>query len=293
MIAQVAKLTGAKKGEIWPFIQRYHRSHAILDSPEDLAHQYLALKQTAHMNDIRVLCEPEAGTWKITVSAASATTRTVLGRIANYFGLRDINIEKAVLENVLVQDSILIALLTCQVTVPETFQPENVVAEMEHYLRVDDDIVSLLETSFLEGISFADAVTRAELFLCMAKLTQHNINFCNAMEISHERVLRTMRKHENLSFEAIQLLQNRFAQSVPASRHPGLDAFTDQLQAIADPLERRTMNTLFRLVLAVQRANVNTLRRRCTALRLSGEVFENLNHGDTPFCNLLRLRTRL
>ena len=283
VIAQVAKLTGAGQAEIWPFIQRYHRSHAILDSPEDLAHQYLALKQTAHMNDIRVLCEPEADTWKITVSAASATTRTVLGRIANYFGLRDINIEKAVLENVLVQDSILVALLTCQVTVPAGYQPENVVAEMEHYLRVDDDIVSLLETSFLEGISFADAVKRAELFLCMAKLTQHNINFCNAMELSHERVLRTMRKHEILSSEAIQLLQNRFAQTVPASRYPKLDAFTDQLQAIADPLERRTMITLFKLVLAVQRANVNTQRRRCTALRLSGDVFENLNHGDTPF----------
>ncbi|MDB2687586.1 NAD-glutamate dehydrogenase, partial [Mariniblastus sp.] len=239
--------------------------------------------QTLHMNDIRVLCEPEAGSWKITVSAASATTRTVLWRSANYFSLRDINIEKAVLENVFVQGSILVALLTFRVTVPEDYQPEDVVSEMEHYLRVDDDIVSLLETSFLKGISFADAVKRAELFLCMAKLTQHNLNFCNAMEISHERVLRTMRKHESLGFEAIQLLQNRFAQNVPASGHPGLDAFTDQLQAIADPLERRTMKTLFRLVLAVQRANLSTPRRRCTALRLAGEVFENLNHGDTPF----------
>ena len=283
VIEQVAKLTKAMENEIRPFLKRYHRSHAIFESPEDLAHQYAALKETAHMNDIRVLCEPEAGGWKITVSAASATTRTVLGRAANYFGLRDINIEKAVLENVLVQDSILVALLTFRVSVPEGYQAENVVAEMEHYLRVDDDIVSLLETSFLEGISFADAIKRAELFLCMAKLTQHNINFCNALEISHERVLRTMLKHENLSFEAIQLLQNRFAQDVPPPRHPKLDAFTEQLQAIADPLERRTMITLFRMVLAVQRANVNTQRRRCTALRLSGEVFENLNHGDTPF----------
>ena len=283
IIQQVTKLTAAPEDQIRPFIERYHRNHAILESPEDLAHQYVALKQTLHMNDIRVLCEPEAGSWKITVSAASATTRTVLWRSANYFSLRDINIEKAVLENVLVQGSILVALLTFRVTVPEDYQPEDVVGEMEHYLRVDDDIVSLLETSFLKGISFADAVKRAELFLCMAKLTQHNLNFCNAMEISHERVLRTMRKHESLGFEAIQLLQNRFAQNVPTSGHPGLDAFTDQLQAIADPLERRTMKTLFRLVLAVQRANLSTPRRRCTALRLSGEVFENLNHGDTPF----------
>ena len=283
IIEQVAKLTEAPETEIRPFIERYHRSHAILESPEDLAHQYVALKETAHMNDIRVLCEPEAAGWKITVSAASATTRTVLGRAANYFGLRDINIEKAVLENVLVQDSMLIALLTFRVTVPQAYQPENVVAEMEHYLRVDDDIVSLLETSFLEGISFAEAVCRAELFLCMAKLTQHNINFCNALDVSHERVLRTMRKHESLSSEAIGLLQHRFVKDVKPTRRPGLDAFTDRLQAIADPLERRTMNTLFRLVLAVQRANVNTQRRRCTALRLSGEIFENLNHGDTPF----------
>ena len=283
VIDQVAKLTGAEEAGIRSFVESYHRNHAILESPKDLAHQYLALKETAHMNDIRVLCEPESVSWKITVSAASATTRTVLGRAANYFGLRDVNIEKAVLENVLVQDSILIALLTFRVTVPDDYQPEQVVAEMEHYLRVDDDIVSLLETSFLEGISFADAVGRAELFLCMAKLTQHNINFCNALDVSHERVLRTMRKHESLSFEAIQLLQNRFAPNAPLSGHPGLDAFTDRLQAIADPLERRTMKTLFRLVLEVQRANVNTQRRRCTAFRLPGEVFENLDHGDTPF----------
>ena len=283
VIEQVVKTTGAPEEEIRPFIERYHRSHAILESPKDLAHQYIALKQTAHMNDIRVLCEPENDSWKITVSAASATTRTVLGRTANYFGLRNINIEKAVLENVLMEDSILIALLTFQVTVPDAYQSENVIAEMEHYLRVDDDIVSLLETSFLEGISFADAVSRAELFLCMAKLTQHNINFCSTLDISHERVLRTMLKHEDLSFEAIQLLQNRFAKDTPPPSHPGLDAFTDHLQAIADPIERRTMKTLFRLVLAVQRANLNTPRRRCTALRLSGDEFENLKHGDTPF----------
>ena len=283
VIKQVAELTEADEAKIRPFLERYHRRHAILESPEDLAHQYVALKETAHMNDIRVLCEPDAGCWKITVSAASATTRTVMGRIANYFGLRDMNIEKAVLENVLVQDSILVALLTFRVAVPDSYQPETVVAEMEHYLRVDDDIVSLLETPFLKGISFAEAINRAELFLCMGKLTQHNINFCNALDISHERVLRTMRKHENLSFESIQLLQNRFAQNATSPNHPKLDAFTEQLQAIADPVERRTMITLFRMVLAVQRANVNTPRRRCTALRLSGEVFENENHGDTPF----------
>ena len=283
LIGKVAKLTGAEDAQVRPFIERYHRNHAILESPEDLAHQFVALKETAHMNDIRVLCEPEADSWKITVSAASATTRTVLGRSANYFGLRDINIEKAVLENVLVQDSILIALLTFRVSVPDDYRPEMVVAEMEHYLRVDDDIVSLLETSSFEKTSFAEAVQHAELFLCMAKLTQHNINFCNALDISHERVLRTMRKHESLSFEAIQLLQNRFAQDAQSPRHPKLDEFNDQLQAIADPVERRTMKTLFRLVLAVQRANVNTARRRCTSLRLSGDVFENLKHGDTPF----------
>ena len=282
-IEQVVRLTGAPEVEIRPFIERYNRSHAILESPKDLAHQYVALKETAHMNDIRVLCEPEADSWKITVSAASATTRTVLGRAANYFGLRDINIEKAVLENVLVQDSVLVALLTFRVTVPQSYQPEKIVSEMEHYLRLDDDIVSLLETSFLEGISFAEAVLRAELFLCFAKLTQHNINFCNASDIPHERVLRTMRKHEDLSFEAIQLLQNRFASESASTQQLGLDAFTDRLQAIADPLERRTMKTLFRLVLAVQRSNLNKPRRRSTALRLSGEVFENLNHGDTPF----------
>ena len=282
-IRQVVKLTGVEDVEVRPFIERYSRSHAILESPEDLAHQFVALRETAHINDVRVLCEPDATSWKVTVSAASATTRTVLGRSANYFGLRDINIEKAVLENVLVQDSVLVALLTFRVTVPKGYQPEELIAEMEHYLRVDDDIVSLLETSSLEGISFVDAVQRAELFLCMAKLTQHNINFCNALDTSHERVLRTMHKHELLSSEAIRLLQDRFAQDNQSALHRGLDEFTDRLQAIADPMERRTMKTLFRLVLAVQRANVNTQRRRCTALRLPGGIFENLDHGDTPF----------
>jgi glutamate dehydrogenase len=283
VLQQVVQLTGANETEVRPFIERYNQNHLILDSPEDLAHQYVALKETAHINDIRVLCEPDAGSWKITVSAASATTRTVLGRIANYFGLRGINIEKAVLENVLIEGSILVALLTFRVTVPRDLLKKDVVAEMEHYLRVDDEIVSLLETSFRKDLSFAEAVQRAELFLCIAKLTQHNINFCNALEISHERVLRTMQKHDRLSFEAIQLLRDRFSKVTPTPQHPNLESFTDQLQAIADPMERRTMKSLFRLVLAVERANLNTPRRRGTAFRLSGEVFENLNHGDTPF----------
>ena len=283
VIQQVVQLTDVQEAEVRPFIESYNRSHAILESPEDLAHQFVALQEIAHINDIRVLCAPDADSWKITVSASNATTRTVLARSADYFGLRDINIEKSVLENVQVRDSTSVALLTFRVSVPEGYQPETVVAEMEHYLRVDDDILSLLETPFLERISFVDAVQRAELFLCMAKLTQHNLHFCGELDISHERVLRTMRKHEGLSYDAIQLLQNRFARGSQLVALRGIDAFTDQLQAIADPLERQTMKTLFRLVLAVQRANINTPRRRCTALRLSGKIFENLHHGDTPF----------
>ena len=110
VIAQVVQLTGVAEVQVRPFVEQYNRSHAILDSPADLAHQFVALKETAHINDIRVLCEPDPSepdpnkldqlNWKITVSAASATTRTVLARSANYFGLREINIEKAVLENV-------------------------------------------------------------------------------------------------------------------------------------------------------------------------------------------------
>ena len=69
----------------------------------------------------------------------------------------------------------MVALLTFQVTVPKGYQPEDVVAEMEHYLRVDDDIVSLLETSFLEGVSFADCGRACGIVFVYGKTdpTQH------------------------------------------------------------------------------------------------------------------------
>ena len=101
LIESVAALTGAAVAHVEQFVERYHQGHDILNSPEELSHQFVAFRETAHINDIVVLCGGERdGLLKITVSAASSTTRSMFERAADFFGQRNINIAKAICDNV-------------------------------------------------------------------------------------------------------------------------------------------------------------------------------------------------
>ncbi len=274
IVQAVANQTGAAVADVESFVNRYHQDHEILNSPEELSHQFVAFRETAHINDIFVLCPGQRdGLLKVTVSAASSTTRTMFERAADFFGNRNINIIRAVCENVVYGDAIQVALLTFDVQVDQSLDPDAMTGELRHYLRVDPEAIALL--SEFDDID----LPTAELFCCLAKLTQHTINFCESIEMPAERVLRTMRKHDSLSRQSIDFLISRFRKTKNGASPPD-DAL---LKSIADPFERLTMRTLFKLVHKIERANLFVERKRCLAFRLPGEVFENLKRGDTPF----------
>ena len=273
VIESVAALTGAAGSDVERFVNQYHQGHDILDSPEELSHQFVAFRETAHINDIFVLCGgTHDGLLKITVSAASSTTRSMFERAADFFGSRNINIVKAICDNVMYRDKIPVALLTFDVQADQLVDPDSLAGELKHFLRVDPDAIALLA----DGDEF-DLQT-AELFCCFAKLTQHAINFCESTVMPSERVLRTMRKHEPLSRQLIDFFVSRFRKR-NGSSPPDETLF----KSITDPIERLTMRTLFRLVHQIERANLFVEKKRCLAFRLPGEAFENLERGNTPF----------
>ena len=274
LIESVAALTGAAVAHVEQFVERYHQGHDILNSPEELSHQFVAFRETAHINDIVVLCGGERdGLLKITVSAASSTTRSMFERAADFFGQRNINIAKAICDNVTYRNTIPVALLTFDVQVDQPLDTDAMAAELKHFLRVDPEAIALL------GDSDEFDLRTAELFCCLAKLTQHAINFCESIEMPAERVLRTMRKHDSLAREMIDFFVSRFRKRKNGASPPD----ETLLNSITDPFERMTMRTLFRLVHQIERANLFVERKRCLAFRLPGEAFENLDRGDTPF----------
>lgn len=274
VITSVAALTGAAVAEIEQFVSRYNQGHDILDSPEELSHQYVAFRETAHINDIVVLCGGERdGLLKITVSAASSTTRSMFERAADFFGHRNINIAKAICDNVLYGDNIPVALLTFDVQVHKEVDTDALAGELKHFLRVDPEAIALLTDG--DGLD----LQTAELFCCLSKLTQHAINFCESIEMPAERVLRTMLKHDSLTKQLIDFFVSRFRKRKGEASSPE----ETLLKSITDPIERLTMRTLFRLVHQIERANLFVERKRCLAFRLPGTAFENLDRGATPF----------
>ena len=55
IVEKVMALTGHSRTAIESFINRYHQNHQILDSPEEIADLYVALKETEHINDIKAI----------------------------------------------------------------------------------------------------------------------------------------------------------------------------------------------------------------------------------------------
>jgi glutamate dehydrogenase len=274
VIESVAALTGAAVADVEQFVNRYNQRHDILNSPEEISHQFVAFRETAHINDIVVLCGGERdGLLKITVSAASSTTRSMFERAADFFGHRNINIVRAICDNVMYSETIPVALLTFDVQIDQQLNTDALAGELKHFLRVDPEAISLLT-----DVDNFDLQT-AELFCCLAKLTQHAINFCESTEMPAERVLRTMRKHDSLARQMIDFFVSRFRKQKNQTPPPD----ETLLKSITDPAERMTVRTLFRLVHQIERANLFVERKRCLAFRLPGEAFENLQRGDTPF----------
>jgi len=184
---------------------------------------------------------------------------------------------------VVVRETTDVALLTFNVEMGGGFNTQAFAGTMEHFLTVDEEVIlGLADLATRPTPTWISELGFAELFCCLGKLTQHQINFCESVDLSYERVLRTMRKHFDLSAEALRGLYSRF--NADMYRGESSTGMPDvPLQQITAPAERLTIKTLFRLAGEIQRANFRTARRRGIAFRLPGETFANLDRGESPF----------
>ncbi|MDC0284840.1 hypothetical protein OAK85_05745, partial [Mariniblastus sp.] len=232
IVAEVMELTGATRLEVCQFIERFHYDHEILSSAEEIASQYIALRETEHVNDIKVLYRLRSASVpggkqmaKITISAASSTTREIVQRAASYLGDCGYDIRRALCENIVVGDTVEVALLTFHVVFQEagrTFlstegrqaPPNNrsdwVCREMEMFLRIDGEVIEPDSNSGVSIIEEFGGLEQAEVFCGLAKLTQHKLNFKSDLELPHERITRALLKQKSLISALLDYFMSRF-----------------------------------------------------------------------------------
>ena len=307
IVAEVMELTGATEPEVCQFIERFHCDHEILSSSEEIASQFIALRETEHINDIKVLYRLRSASVpggkqlaKITISAASSTTREIVQRAATYLGHCEYDIRRAFCENIVVGDTVEVALLTFHVVFEEasrTFLSKQeryrdfddlgdlVCREMEMFLRIDGEVIESSSSSGVSIIEEFGGLEKAEVFCGLAKLTQHKLNFKSDLELPHERITRALLKQKSLVSESLDFFIGRFCPQ--GSRSGGLtlsdDSIRETLEAINDSTDRAIVGAFVELVSEIQRCNFAVERRRVLAFRMPGSVFENLNRGETPF----------
>lgn len=309
VVKNVMQITGADQASIESFMDRYHQNHEILQSPEEIAPQFVALRETEHINDIKVICnlKPSANDSermaKITISAASSTTRDVIQRAADFLGRCNYDIRRAFCENVVVGDSVDVALLTFHVMFSDEHRrritslhapdrndhdSELLSSELESFLRMDQEVVAKTATGNDSLVEKLGDMERAESFCGLTRLAQHVLNFCRTGTFSHERVYRTLLKHPVLVSAAL----DRFLARFPDSQTPNTPAvdvaevdrgISANLEAVNDAKDHLILQTFVDLTTQIQRCNVRTPRRRVLAFRMPGTVFENPKRGETPF----------
>lgn len=293
LVEQVAELTGDGLPASEAFIKRYHQGHEILESPEEIADQYIALKETEHINDIKVLWKEKPGvdthtrTAKVTISAASSTTRAILLRASCFFGYCGHDIRRAICENVIVRDVIDVALLTFHIIYPADAESktdsQRFCHSLETFLRLDQEIVESFIPDQPSLVDTMDNIVSAEILCALGRLTQHTVNFTRRQNVSHERVFRVLLKHRGFTEDVLTRFRSRFESDVVADREAVETSFHTNLESITDATDQLILRTYSNLALSIQRCNLSIGRRRGLAFRLPGHVFENEARGESPF----------
>ena len=296
IVEQVMALTGHSRTAIENFINRYHQNHQILESPEEIADQYIALKETEHINDIKAIWKVNPKkegysannlTAKVTVSAASSTTRAMLLRAATYFGRCGLDIRRAVCDNVIVRDTIEVALLTVDLLYEPTgdaADPQKLCHNLESFLRIDDEVVSPLSDGQSTLLDTFDDIGLAEIFCGLSRLTQHVVNFSNDLNVTRERVIRLLLKNLTFVDSVLKHFQSRFSSQFDGkSSDKQRRQFEAFLETIADSKDQLIMRSFVELSLKIERSNLSALRRRGLAFRIPGALFHNPQRGDAPF----------
>jgi len=296
IVEKVMALTGRSQDEIENFINRYHHCHQILDSPEEIADQYVALKETEHINDIKAIwklnrdsngASSKIVSAKVTISAASSTTRDVMLRASTYFGRCGLDIRQAVCENVVVRDTINVALLTFRLLyepVGKAADSEKLCRDLETYLRLDEEVVSPLIEGEPALIDTFQDFELAELFCALSRLTQHVANFSGGLNVTRERVVRVLLKKIPLVHDVLRHFQFRFSNQFDVEssvkRRKNFEAI---LETVAYAKDQLILRTFVELSLEIERSNLSAKRRRGLAFRIPGAIFHNPDRGDTPY----------
>ena len=321
IVDEAASLAGADRALIETFMNQFHPNSEILDSAEEIADHWLSLQMLDHANDIKVQFKPERlaqkenkSYAKVSISASSCTTREVMERAAMFFGQCKFDIRRAFCENVVDEKMNNVALLTFHVayhdeTLSESRSnpPHNIdskqrsdrdsvadsqklIDAMEFFLRVDAEVIAQLDGSVSSLADLISESKRSEVLCGLSKLTQYKIHFCNEIDISHERILRTLSRNPVFTKNAIDRLLGRFnntksteRQIEGASTHQTDPSILSNLDAVGDATDRLILGTFAELTNEIQRCNVNLPIRRVLAFRLPGQVFENSNRGETAF----------
>jgi glutamate dehydrogenase len=222
----------------------------------------------------------------VTISAASSTTRAIFLRAATYFGRCNYDIRRAICENVVVQDSIDVALLTFKLFYAQdtSLSPAQRCQAAETFLRLDAEVVTSILAGQLPPVEVFPDVEIAELFCALCRLTQHAVNFCQPKDISHEFVLRAMLRHSDFVEEVISHFRSRFREGFDTQTSKVAEQlFDSKLDAINDPTNQMVLRKFVELTLQIQRCNLSIPRRRGVAFRIPGKAFENLARGDSPY----------
>ena len=119
-IEKVSSLTGRSLERTREFVSHYHSTNRILESPKDIAEQFLAFLEVESTKDIvvRWVEVPGKDYARVTVSAGCSNARELFQRTAEFLGQRSLDIEQAFLHGMPIDEGDPMAIASFRVSGP-------------------------------------------------------------------------------------------------------------------------------------------------------------------------------
>jgi len=314
LVATVSRLTEAPIEAVTEFVERYHPTNEILRSPDEIARQFAALQEVEHNNDIAILWDhhesPAASEAsrqfaKVTVSAGNATTRAIFQRGAEFFAEYDVDIDRALCENIRLACNNPVALATFHVSIeldqlsklhrqfgadysPE-FNGDVLKSQLATFMRVDEEVVTNKAVGEQSLTAWFGDPRRAELFCALARLTHHVIEYKQGRNLSRERIFRSLIQQDKMTRQVLDDVETRFDSQQSSSDHQSLKQsprprpeFEFSLEAVTDGDDRFVARIFQEVAESIQQTNLYVRDRRSVTFRLPGSLFNDVE-GETPF----------
>jgi UTP:GlnB (protein PII) uridylyltransferase len=119
-IEKVASLTGKSFEQAREFVSHYHPTNRILESPKDIAEQFLAFLEVEATSEmaVRWVDVPGKDYARVTVSAGCSDARELFQRTAEFLGQRSLDIEQAFLHDIPIDEGARMAIASFRVSGP-------------------------------------------------------------------------------------------------------------------------------------------------------------------------------